>query len=722
MLAPPPPPPPPRAFSAPPPPEPATATPRGGGVRLFQSRVVAMPTVTNKQTMRPAGTPRHDGMAAAKEVIFGGQASWLARGSGTPRVTQPRRGSRTDAAARKNMRSDVDEVVFGRDMDFSSGADAAVDDSREGSRRSQPRRSGARCAHAALLCPTRCAAIVAQSSAPRPSPRPAPTPTPKALPRRRNPPSPCDLLTLRSPRADDQSQPRGHRLLRHLQRAAAALAEREHRAAGGGRAPGRARPRGACGPGQPVGAGQRPAQHRYVALQGAGVERGGARAEWAGGGRQRRQRRGQRLPCPRQPRPPHRGRCAAGAVGAGARGEGGGPAGGGLPAADAAAQGELPRGDGQAQGRPARRGPGQGRRDLRRGSHGIACARRGLRAPERAAERRRHPPRRRPRAGRASSRLADAPLAPRRGRGPRRRPAGRERRERHRQLRASDAARCRGRAGGAPRLPPTCLPTCPQPETPACRLSPACHHPVASLSPACRQPVASVPRALARQVFDVDGDATHRGHRLSNGGAAAALTAALAPGSVARVVFGGGGDPAGAPHDAAEAAPGSAARVAGAAGVAHDTHQGQKHPSRPQLIEAYAQHVHSGALHAYAADDEAASARVTNSETHAASADPVERRRERGRRPMPRQEGAVSQLFTASEYPEPPPQRWDDSTFERRLKGDVHRHHRQYIEAPSRSQLRQLSRAVGGGGRPAERVSGPRSPYNAARSKSRWPA
>ena len=220
----------------------------------------------------------------------------------------------------------------------------------------------------------------------------------------------------------------------------------------------------------------------------------------------------------------------------------------------------------------------------------------------------------------------------------------------------------------------------------------------------------------------MDGDATHRGHRLSNGGAAAALTAALAPGSVARVVFGGGGDPAGAPHDAAEAAPGSAARVAGAAGVAHDTHQGQKHPSRPQLIEAYAQHVHSGALHAYAADDEAASARVTNSETHAASADPVERRRERGRRPMPRQEGAVSQLFTASEYPEPPPQRWDDSTFERRLKGDVHRHHRQYIEAPSRSQLRQLSRAVGGGGRPAERVSGPRSPYNAARSKSRWPA
>ena len=129
MLAPPPPPPPPRAFSEPPPPEPATATPRGGGVRLFQSRVVATPTVTNKQTMRPAGTPRHDGMAAAKEVIFGGQASWLARGSGTPRVTQPRRGSRTDAAARKNMRSDVDEVVFGRDMDFSSGADAAVDDS-----------------------------------------------------------------------------------------------------------------------------------------------------------------------------------------------------------------------------------------------------------------------------------------------------------------------------------------------------------------------------------------------------------------------------------------------------------------------------------------------------------------------------------------------------------------------------------------------------------------
>ena len=129
MLAPPPPPPPPRAFSEPPPPEPATATPRGGGVRLFQSRVVATPTVTNKQTMRPAGTPRHDGMAAAKEVIFGGQASWLARGSGTPRLTQPPRGSRTAAAARKHMRSDVDEVVFGRDMDRSSGAEADADDS-----------------------------------------------------------------------------------------------------------------------------------------------------------------------------------------------------------------------------------------------------------------------------------------------------------------------------------------------------------------------------------------------------------------------------------------------------------------------------------------------------------------------------------------------------------------------------------------------------------------
>ena len=126
MLAPPPPPPPPRGLSAPPPPEPATTTPRAGGVRLFQSRVIATPTVTNKQTMRPAGTPRHDGMAAAKDVIFGGQASWLARGSGTPRSTKAR-GSRTAAAARKHMRSDVDEVVFGRDMDRTSGAEAADD-------------------------------------------------------------------------------------------------------------------------------------------------------------------------------------------------------------------------------------------------------------------------------------------------------------------------------------------------------------------------------------------------------------------------------------------------------------------------------------------------------------------------------------------------------------------------------------------------------------------
>ena len=123
MLAPPPPPPPPRGLSAPPPPEPATTTPRAGGARLFQSRVIATPTVTNKQTMRPAGTPRHDGMAAAKDVIFGGQASWLARG-GTPKPSKAR-GSRTAAAARKHMRSDVDEVVFGRDMDRTSGAEAA---------------------------------------------------------------------------------------------------------------------------------------------------------------------------------------------------------------------------------------------------------------------------------------------------------------------------------------------------------------------------------------------------------------------------------------------------------------------------------------------------------------------------------------------------------------------------------------------------------------------
>ena len=123
MLAPPPPPPPPRGLSAPPQPEPATTTPRAGGARLFQSRVIATPTVTNKQTMRPAGTPRHDGMAAAKDVIFGGQASWLARG-GTPKPSKAR-GSRTAAAARKHMRSDVDEVVFGRDMDRSSEAEAA---------------------------------------------------------------------------------------------------------------------------------------------------------------------------------------------------------------------------------------------------------------------------------------------------------------------------------------------------------------------------------------------------------------------------------------------------------------------------------------------------------------------------------------------------------------------------------------------------------------------
>ena len=222
MLAPPPPPPPPRGLSAPPPPEPATTTPRAGGVRLFQSRVIATPTVTNKQTMRPAGTPRHDGMAAAKDVIFGGQASWLARGSGTPRSTKAR-GSRTAAAARKHMRSDVDEVVFGRDMDRTSGAEAADDsvireaDLADGIRpaggkptisaktvrgkvraRRAPLPDTLRSHRRSLLCT--CAPRHAPRPSRRPSPRalrrPAPLPTKRTLPSRAAsecPPSPCDL-------------------------------------------------------------------------------------------------------------------------------------------------------------------------------------------------------------------------------------------------------------------------------------------------------------------------------------------------------------------------------------------------------------------------------------------------------------------------------------------------------------------------------------------------
>ena len=723
MLAPPPPPPPPRAFSAPPPPEPATATPRGGGVRLFQSRVVATPTVTNKQAMRPAGTPRHDGMAAAKEVIFGGQASWLARGSGTPRLTQPPRGSRTAAAARKHMRSDVDEVVFGRDMDRSSGAEAVADDSviRDADLADGIRPAGGKPAISAKAVRGKVRARRAplpdtlrshrrsllRTSAPRrPTPRPAAHPPfPKALSPPEYPPSPCDLPgQMINPNLEATTF---SVIFSAPQQPALALGQQAADVRQGGR-----------GPGVPAGQGNRWGQGNdplnidmwrskgrgssaealvptglVVGDSGANAMDSGFRSHGTlahrteGAAPQERwaRERGAREEALREEGSPQQTQLRkASFLEATVKRKGAPPA--------AAQDRDGASFDVAAMGSHARAAVF---------GHPLPCERRSVDAilqgggHDQAAPP--ASPMRRALHGAAGVR-ADGLLGERGGSGAPQTPRAAE---------GEREARC---------LPPACRP----PEAPACRPPPACRQPATSLSPASRQPLTS-PAACPRhrQVFDVDGDATHRGHRLSNGGAAAALTAALAPGSVARVVFGGGG--AEAAQEAAEA-PGSAARVAGAAGVAHDTHQGQKHPSRPQLIESYAQHVHSGALHAYAPDDEAGTARVTNSETHAASADPVERRRERGRRQLPRQEGAVSQLFTASEYPEPPPQRWDDSTFERRLKGDVHRHHRQYIEAPSRSQLRQLSRAVGGGGRPAERMGGPRSPYNAARSKSRWTA
>ena len=114
-----PPPPPPRPATAPQTPAPATVSSCRGSdtqkaARLIHSRVVVKPTVTDKQQMRPAGVPRHDRMAASGDVVFGGQAGWLARGVSTPRLAQPSaRGERSAALARKHMRSDVDECATG---------------------------------------------------------------------------------------------------------------------------------------------------------------------------------------------------------------------------------------------------------------------------------------------------------------------------------------------------------------------------------------------------------------------------------------------------------------------------------------------------------------------------------------------------------------------------------------------------------------------------------
>ena len=76
------------------------------------------------------------------------------------------------------------------------------------------------------------------------------------------------------------------------------------------------------------------------------------------------------------------------------------------------------------------------------------------------------------------------------------------------------------------------------------------------------------------QVFDVDGDVAHRGFRLANGTAKAAVAEALLPQSVAKVVFGGdgGGGSAGAGAGGAGAG--------GAAAAEDDDDEGEEDEKR----------------------------------------------------------------------------------------------------------------------------------------------
>ena len=174
-----------------------------------------------------------------------------------------------------------------------------------------------------------------------------------------------------------------------------------------------------------------------------------------------------------------------------------------------------------------------------------------------------------------------------------------------------------------------------------------------------------------RHTFDVAGDAGHRGRQLANADAKHAIEAALAPASVARVVFGDGG---GAADQGVRQHP----VWEGAAGVAQVSAKLQQHPSRP---------VESGRLQIQAA---AAEARVPSTpggpvngvvaaaprlpgEYASRDAGPAERARFRGVAAVdtPLAGATVPSVLYDGEHPEAPRQRWDEKMFETRQKMEL---------------------------------------------------
>ena len=642
--------------------------------RLYQSKLVVPKTITDKAQMRPAGTPRHDHMASSGAVIFGGQQRWLEHNGSVASLTQGKqRGDRSHALARRHMRSDVDEVVFGRDIDGSKEA-AARD---EVLYREAAVADGIRPAGGAPILPTRwsrrsianpnlqaTAINVIFSSNPAIVDAP-----PAGAPSERGPAG-------KGHRWNCDSDPHSIELFGHKGRS-----------------------------------------QFSEALLPAGLVVGDSGVSRLDGETFRDGATG--APTPRSRATPRRVAWADGPEGEYA-----------LKTGSFLDDALMKRG-----AKPAA---------AQAGAPGVDVAAMGTHAAAAIFGF--------PVGGNGAPASPNRPPSPFRG-------------------------QFFEGAAGAPSdgvLPPD-------------RLAPA------------------TPRACEgeREVFDVEGDAAHRGYRLANGSAAAAQAAALAPGSVSKVVFGDQGDAATAVADEPPTLGGVIGRqdasFSGAAGVPNDSVLFQNHPSRPH---ARAPHMHVSKLHPYAAQAEvttnpsqvaahgivpgpdvgAAPLLRLNSETHAATANPVERQRERGRKPVahPWAGSDIAETVFNDGHPDPAKPRWDDqhvrrpsspplhsfappdrvtlssppfwpnvisfsslsfrptppvaslsspplsspqpawarkTQYEARLKNDLLRHKMQQSEAGSRSTLRQLSRAVGSGGRP---TPASRSVASSASKKKGW--
>lgn len=571
-----------KIIAAPPPPPPpssssivgASETPAAGAssapdrARLYQSKVIVPKTITDKAQMRPAGTPRHDRMASSGAVIFGGQQGWLERNVSVARLTQGKqRGERTHALARRHMRSDVDEVVFGRDIDGSKEA-AARDEQLY---------------HEAAVAdgirPAGGAPILAKHWAKRTVTNPNLQATA------------INVIFSSNPATVDAPPP--------------ALSERP--AAGKG-----ARWNRDSDPHSIELFGHKGRAQFSEALLPAGLVVGDSGVSQLDGESFRDGATG--APTPRSRATPRRVAWADG------------PEGGTQLKTGSFLDDALKK-----------RGAKPAAAATQAGAAGVDVAAMGTHA---AAAIFGFP------VDAAGSSVADgAPPSP--GGAP--------------------PSPFRGQffegAAGAPSdgvLPDRVAPATPR---------------------ACEG---------EREVFDVEGDAAHRGYRLANGTAAAAQTAALAPGSVSKVVFGGQAE-AGATDAAAEEPPtlgGEIGRLDAsfrdAAGVPNDSVLFQNHPSRPHVR---APHVHVSKLHPYAPHAEvttnpsqvaahgivpgpdlgAAPLQRVNSETHAATANPVERQRERGRKPV--RAGWAGSNITETVFndghPEPAKPRWDDQHVRR---------------------------------------------------------